>query len=140
LRDRKFAERKFPSIIVTSKANLYSIDFHAEQQPDPASRVRLDDAHDALGMPRLRIDWRYSAGDLDTVKRAIALLAAEFARTGVGRLDYDPETVEAEMTRYGAYGGHHLGTTRMGSDPRDSVVDGNCKVHGVANLFVASAA
>jgi choline dehydrogenase-like flavoprotein len=141
LRDRKLAERKFPSIIVKSKANLYSIDFYAEQQPDPASRVMLDGgAHDALGMPRLRIDWRYTAGDVDTVTRAVALLAAEFARTGVGRLDYEPQEVEAEMTRDGALGGHHIGTARMGSDPRDSVVDVNCRVHGVGNLFVASSA
>ena len=141
LRDRKLAQRKFPSIIVKSKANLYSIDFYAEQQPDPASRVMLDDgAHDALGMPRLRVDWRYTAGDVDTVKRGVALLAAEFTRTGVGRLEYEPEAVEAEMTRDGALGGHHIGTARMGSDPRDSVVDVNCRVHGVGNLFVASSA
>jgi len=74
------------------------------------------------------------------VTRAIALLAQELDRNGVGRLDYEPESVEAEMTRYGAYGGHHIGTARMGSDPRDSVVDANCRVHGVDNLFVASAA
>jgi choline dehydrogenase-like flavoprotein len=141
LRDRKLAERKFPSIIVKSKANLYSIDFYAEQQPNPASRVMLDGgAHDALGMPRLRVDWRYTAGDVDTVRRAVALLAAEFARTGVGRLEYEPEEIEAEITRDGALGGHHIGTARMGSDPRDSVVDVNCRVHGVGNLFVASSA
>jgi choline dehydrogenase-like flavoprotein len=141
LRDRKLAKRKFPTIIVKSKANLYSVDFYAEQQPDPASRVMLDEgAPDALGMPRLRIDWRYTAGDVDTVKRAVALLAAEFARTGVGRLEYEPQAVEAEMTRDGALGGHHIGTARMGSDPRDSVVDVNCRLHGVDNLFVASSA
>jgi choline dehydrogenase-like flavoprotein len=44
------------------------------------------------------------------------------------------------MTRYGAYGGHHIGTARMGNDPRTSVVDANCRVHGVRNLHVASAA
>jgi choline dehydrogenase-like flavoprotein len=140
LRDRKLSERKFPSIIVTSKANLYSIDFHAEQQPNAASRVTLDTARDALGMARLRIDWRYGAGDVDTVQRAISLLAAEFARTGVGTLEYSPESVETEMTRYGAYGGHHIGTARMGSDPRSSAVDADCRVHGVVNLFLASAA
>ena len=42
--------------------------------------------------------------------------------------------------RYGAYGGHHIGTARMGDDPRTSVVDANCRVHGVANLHIASAA
>jgi choline dehydrogenase-like flavoprotein len=140
LRDRKLAERKFPSIIITSRANLYSIDFHAEQQPEPASRVLLDSSRDPLGMPRLRIDWRYTAGDVHTVQRAIALLASEFSRTGVGQLQYDPASVEAEMTRYGAYGGHHIGTARMGSDPRASVVDADCRVHGVHNLYVAGSA
>ena len=33
--------------------------------------------------------------------------------------------------------GHTLGTTRMGDDPSTSVVDGECRVHGYANLFVA---
>ncbi len=140
LRDRKLAARKFPSIIVRSKANLYSVDFHAEQLPDPASRVLLDHTLDALGTPRLRIDWRYTDGDVDTVRRALALLAAEFSRTGVGNLDYSPEAVEAEMTRYGAYGGHHIGTARMGADPRTSVVNPDCRVHDVENLFIASAA
>jgi choline dehydrogenase-like flavoprotein len=140
LRDRKLAARKFPTIIVTSKANLYSVDFHAEQQPDAASRVMLESATDALGMPRLRVDWHYTARDVDTVTRAIALLAQELDRNGVGRLDYEPESVEAEMTRYGAYGGHHIGTARMGSDPRSSVVDADCRVHGVGNLYIAGSA
>jgi len=42
--------------------------------------------------------------------------------------------------RFGAYGGHHIGTARMGSDPRTSVVDANCRVHSVGNLFVAGSA
>jgi choline dehydrogenase-like flavoprotein len=140
LRDRKLAERKFPSIIVRSKVNLYSLDFHAEQQPNADSRVTLAASSDALDVPRLHIDWRYTPGDLDTVVRALALLAGEFSRTGVGSFDYPPESVEMEMTRYGAYGGHHIGTARMGSDVRASVVNADCRVHGVNNLFLASAA
>ena len=140
LRDRKLAERKFPSIIVKSKANLFSLDFHAEQQPNPASRITLGGDLDALRMPRLRVDWRYTAVDVDTVTRSIALLAQDFRDNGLGTFDYDPGSVEAEMTRYGAYGGHHLGTARMGSDPRTSVVDADCRIHGVRNLFVAGAA
>jgi choline dehydrogenase-like flavoprotein len=140
LRDRKLAERKFPSIIIASRANLYSLDFHAEQQPHAHSRVTLADTVDALGMPRLRVDWRYTAGDVDTVARALTLLAQDIAASGIGRFDYDASSVEAEMTRYGAYGGHHIGTARMGTDPRSSVVDADCRVHGVRNLHVASAA
>jgi choline dehydrogenase-like flavoprotein len=140
LRDRKFADRKFPSIIIKSRANLYSLDFHAEQQPNFSSRLSLTDDTDALGMPRLKVDWRYTAGDVDTVLRSLQLLREDFQRSQLGAFDYDPSTVEFEMTRYGAYGGHHIGTARMGSDPKSSVVDADCRVHGVANLFVNGAA
>jgi choline dehydrogenase-like flavoprotein len=140
LRDRRLAERKFPSIIINSKANLYSIDFHAEQYPNASSRVYLDDAVDALGMPRIKIDWRYLPEDVHTVSRSLAILARDFAASGVGTLAYDPAFVETEMTRYGAYGGHHIGTARMGSDSRISVVDASCRVHSVRNLFVAGSA
>lgn len=140
LRDRSLAERKFPSIIVHPKVSRYSLDFHAEQQPNPASRVSLSGEVDALGMPRLQIDWRYTAGDVDTVQRSLALLAQELRRCGAGRFEYDPASVEHEMTRYGAYGGHHIGTARMGRDPRTSVVNEEGRVHGVDNLFIAGSA
>jgi choline dehydrogenase-like flavoprotein len=140
LRDRKLSDRKFPSIILRSRANLFSLDFHSEQEPDPLSRVMLDEARDALGMPRLLIDWRYSSGDLRTVHRSLELLAQDLRTSGVGRFEYDPASVEEEMIRYGAYGGHHIGTARMGSDPRSSVVDSQGRVHGIGNLFVAGSA
>src|SRR5438093_10717687 len=34
---------------------------------------------------------------------------------------------------------HEVGTTRMGSDPRTSVLNANCQAHDVKNLFVADA-
>ena len=32
---------------------------------------------------------------------------------------------------------HHMGTTRMDCDPAKGVVDSNCRVHGISNLFIA---
>jgi choline dehydrogenase-like flavoprotein len=140
IRDRTLAERKFPSIIIRPRANLFSLDFHAEQEPNPLSRVTLTDRRDVLGMPQLNVDWRYTSGDVATVKSALALLAQDLKTTGAGRFEYDPESVEEEVTRYGAYGGHHIGTARMGTDPRTSVVNADGRVHGVANLFLAGSA
>ena len=34
--------------------------------------------------------------------------------------------------------GHHLGTTRMSSGPASGVVDADCRIHGVRNVYVAS--
>ena len=35
------------------------------------------------------------------------------------------------------WGFHHMGTTRMSTDPADGVVDPDCRVHGTDNLYVA---
>ena len=34
-------------------------------------------------------------------------------------------------------GWHHMGTTKMHDDPKQGVVDANCKIHGLSNLFIA---
>ena len=140
LRDRFLAARKFPSIIIKSTAGHYSLDFHAEQEPSPSSRVTLAGERDALGLQRLLVDWRYTPADIATVREAVSAFAQDIERSGIGTFEYDPASIELEMSRYGAYGGHHLGTARMGSDPHTSVVDRNCRIHGVRNLYIAGGA
>jgi choline dehydrogenase-like flavoprotein len=140
VRKRVLADRKLPSVVLGSKLGKYALEFHAEQAPSPDSRLTLTDARDALGMPRLRADWRMTEQDGDSLLKAYALLARELERTGVGRLDYRPEDLVAKAQAEGAYGGHHLGAARMSEKPADGVVDPNCRVHGVENLFIASGA
>lgn len=140
VRKRTLAERKFPSVIVRNKTNRFSLDVHAEQIPRPESRVTLSGERDALGVPRLRVDWRYGADDIEGVRRTLGAFAETVAASGVGRYEFDEGALEQDLMRFGAYGGHHVGTARMGSDPRTSVVDANCKVHGMDNLFIAGSA
>jgi choline dehydrogenase-like flavoprotein len=137
---RTLAQRKFPSVILRNRTNRFSLEIHGEQAPRADSRVSLGEKTDALGMPQLRVDWRYGRNDIESVRRTLDLMAAEFERSGVGRLHYDPATLEEDLMRFGAYGGHHIGTARMGTDPRTSVVDADCRVHSVNNLFVAGSA
>jgi len=140
VRRRTLAQRKFPSVILRNRTNRFSLELHGEQAPRADSRVTLSDRQDLLGLPQLRVDWRYSASDIESLRNTLDLFAAEFERTGAGRLEYRPETLEEDVMRFGAYGGHHIGTARMGADPRTSVVDSNCRVHSVHNLFVAGSA
>jgi choline dehydrogenase-like flavoprotein len=93
-----------------------------------------------LGMPRLRVDWRYSPEDIESIRRTLDVMAQEFEGSGTGRLEYDQHTLEEDLMRFGAYGGHHIGTARMGTDVRKSVVDADCRVHSVSNLYVAGSA
>jgi choline dehydrogenase-like flavoprotein len=140
LRKRTFAIRKFPSVVVRPRANRFTLDYHAEQQPNSESRVTLGQQMDQLGLPKLRIDWRYSALDVRTAGETLRLLNEDLAKWGHGQLYYDQDRIEEQITRDGAYGGHHIGTARMGHHPATSVVDRNCRVHGIRNLYIAGSA
>lgn len=135
---RTLADRKFPSIIAPPPNGAYTLDIHAEQRPNPLSRITLATTTDALGLPRLRIDWRPLPADFDDIRRALAALAQDLAP--IATLTYDPETIETLMLRDGAYGGHHIGTARMSSTPRTGVVNEDCRVHGLTNLYLAGSA
>jgi choline dehydrogenase-like flavoprotein len=140
LRHRSLAERKFPSVILRNRSNRFSLEVHAEQRPLASSRVTLCTQRDALGLPRLRVDWRYHREDIESVRRSLDLMAQAFAASGRAQFSYPAHTLEQDLLRFGAYGGHHLGTARMGEDTRRSVVNAHCQVHGVRNLFVAGSA
>ncbi len=140
LRHRTLAARKYPSIVVRPPGGVYSLDVHAEQFPNPQSRVTLAGGYDALGLPRLRVDWRHLPADIETVRAGLHALAADLAASSAARLDWDDDGLEEALLRDGAYGGHHIGTARMSADPRHGVVDAECRVHGVRNLWIAGSA
>jgi choline dehydrogenase-like flavoprotein len=140
LRRRTFAQRKFPSVILRNRTNRFSLEVHGEQMPRADSRVTLGEQVDALGMPKLRVDWRYGQADIESIRHTLDLMAVEFAASNVGSFEYNRSTLEEDLMRFGAYGGHHVGTARMGCDVRTSVVNSDCQVHGVRNLFVAGSA
>lgn len=110
-----------------------------EQAPNPDSRVTLIQERDALGMPRLALDWRLNAQDKRTLEVMSGALAEEVGRLGLGRVRVDDWVAEgAEEWGPDMEGGfHHMGTTRMHADPRQGVVDADSRVHGYANLYVA---
>lgn len=137
---RTFASRKFPSVILRNRTNRFSLEMHGEQIPQARSRVTLSDKVDAMGMPQLRVDWHYCEADIDSVARSLDVFAQEFEQSGAARLEYNRSSLEEDLMRFGAYGGHHIGTARMGQDERSSVVNADCQVHSVHNLFIAGSA
>jgi len=114
-----------------------SVEYETEQAPNPNSRVRLHSSRDALGMRRLEVDLRYTEIDKRAVQVMLRTMAAEFGRTGLGRLKLREWVEDGDILDPTDFSCHHMGTTRMGTDPRTSVVDANCRVHGLANLHVA---
>lgn len=110
----------------------------SEQEPNPASRITLDQERDALGMRAARLDWRLTERDRRTAEAMARLLTAEFERLGIGTVETPAWLTEGDRWPDALRGGpHHAGTTRMADDPSRGVVDRNGRLHGVGNLFVS---
>ena len=105
-----------------------------EQVPRPESRVYLNTSRDRLGMNTLVLDWKIDREETASLVRLQALLAQRLSQQRAGELE-GPDLREAAPSYTDA--SHHIGTTRMSTDPRLGVVDASTRVHGVANLFIA---
>lgn len=111
-----------------------------ESRPTPDSRVLLSEERDPVfGQPKLALDWRLHEKDLASNRRVIEILGQELGRLGFGRV-WSSLLSHPEQWPQLSHGKHHSGTARMATDPKQGVVDANCKVHGLSNLFVAGSA
>jgi choline dehydrogenase-like flavoprotein len=116
---------------------VYQLAMTVEQAPDPESRVTLGRGLDRFGRPVASLSWRLGEQERHTMRVLQESLDAALRRQGLGRVEgllgdeHPPRTLRGEW--------HQMGTTRMATDPRQGVVDADCRVHGLSNLYVAGA-
>lgn len=108
----------------------------AEMASVESNKVELGSRMDALGQPGGRVVLKF---DYAPIEHNIRMLNSELVRAGIGRLRVGaaPSLVRQEGRPWLHGGGHMMGTTRMGKDPSRSVTDGDGRVHGFSNLYVA---
>jgi choline dehydrogenase-like flavoprotein len=114
----------------------FAIEAQGECLPRGDNFVTLDSQKkDAWGIPALHINASYGENDkamASAMREHIGAILDEMKLT-----DVTPPKTELSMFGKNI---HECGTARMGTDPRRSVVDGNCKVHDTRNLFVTDGA
>ena len=105
-----------------------------QEMPVFDSRVEVDArVKDRWGIPVARISGDKHPHTIE-IGRAMAGRAEEWLKEAGAAQTWK------KLPGRGTSGGQHqAGTCRMGSDPKTSVVDRNCKVHDVDNVFVADA-
>lgn len=115
------------------------VHMESEQIPLPDNRIELGRDVDALGIPRVCLHWRKSATDRHTARVALQLLGEALIRHDLGRVRVSNWLLDgADWSAYGQGAGrHHMGGTRMAQSPASGVVDRDCKVFGMSNLYVA---
>ena len=110
----------------------------AEPAPNRNSRVYLGDDLDALGQRQIVLDWRSTEQEKHSLIHSLRYIAEEIGQAGLGRVRIDINEESAWPWQGGGEPGlHHMGTTRMAQSPSEGVVDANCKVHGIDNLWIA---
>jgi choline dehydrogenase-like flavoprotein len=107
----------------------------AEQAPNPDSRVTLGTRRDRFGLPVARVDWRFTAWDRASIWASQKAVDTALRAAGLGRVEFMLGDEHPSALLEGNF--HHLGATRMHADPAMGVVDPDCRVHGVSNLYVA---
>lgn len=116
------------------------IDLNIEQRPNPDSRLLLDTSVDTLGQRSIKLDWRLTETDWLTATTALNTAAQEFGRINAGRVHISLEGNTQNWPPLITSSNHHMGGARMASDPKKGVVDKNCRVHSIENLYVAGSA
>jgi choline dehydrogenase-like flavoprotein len=115
-------------------ARSFRIATVAEPMADSKNRVTLLDERDRFGLRRAKLTYKPSELEVAAVLETVKSFGLALGSNGAGRVRVD--TAELHSTPRD-WGFHHYGTTRMHADPRQGVVDSDCRVHGLRNLFVA---
>ncbi|MBC8093785.1 MAG: hypothetical protein H7Y15_17980 [Pseudonocardia sp.] len=130
---RRFAQGR-PSAAPWDRARLKIL---MEQAPNRQSRVTLSEQTDALGLPKARVDWQLTELDRHTTRAMTGIMDSELRRLGLARLRGPGWLDDEDWTTHFEEGCHHMGTTRMSTDPRTGVVDADGRVHGTTGLYAS---
>jgi choline dehydrogenase-like flavoprotein len=110
-----------------------------EQAPDPENRLVLSEERDVLGRRKATLITRWRDIDKRAIDVGQKILDEELRAKKLGY--FEPHRTKDNDLIWSTLGAsHHMGTARMHASPRQGVVDEDCKVHGVHNLFVAGSA
>jgi choline dehydrogenase-like flavoprotein len=136
-----FFKRYVLGKVATAGSLQPHVGFSVEQMPNPLSRVTLGREVDSLGMRRSVLSWNLTENEGRSILVFAQALAEEWRRLGLA--EFNPDDLHVAGRERGEHGGfidasHHMGTTRMGTDPATSVVDASCRVHGYQNLYIGS--
>lgn len=106
-----------------------------EMPPLPENKCYLADDKDVFGNQQVALSFAMNELTDYTLSTLSELVGLELGINNIGRVNTSYQSGD-HKTKVG-YGSHHMGTTRMSSNTSDGVVDKNCKVFGVSNLYVA---
>jgi len=121
------------------KKAIVGLNLDLEQAPTADNRIRLSRNKDSLGLRKAIVDWRIGSAEYETVSKFARIIKHRLESAGFAPFNWTPGLLEGTVpTLCDTF--HPMGGLRMGVHPSNSVVDKHLKVHGLANLHIASCA
>ena len=132
---RYLLNRKLPGVFLYSPQNKYALHFHAEQIPDESNKMTLSNNGETL-----KIDYDIKDGDINSVIELHKRLDSYLREINCGELEYwyQPKDLFQAIKNMSKDGIHQSGTTRIGRNADEGVVDRNLLVFGTSNLYICS--
>jgi choline dehydrogenase-like flavoprotein len=119
------------------------LNLHCEQFPIEPSQIGLDFSKtDVLGMPATQLNWQVNGLEVRTMRLFCLMLDDWLRQQQLGYLEIDPRILQesSDFMQACTDTNHQCGGLRMALTAETGVVDPNCLVFGVENLFIAGAA
>ena len=125
------------------------VNLNWEQTPDENSRITLDSevVDPIFGLPVAHVDWRLNDSDKHSARRSLEITLDYLRRHGAARREMitDVRGGAEDWTfppHPGALetGDHHMGALRMSANHEDGIVNKDCRLHAVDNLYIAGSA
>ncbi len=119
-------------------SNNWNLTVGLEQPPTSSNYLKLDNKTDQLGIPKINMYWnKISSIERDTVIKSVDTMAKELGILNTGRIKLKEDLLSGKAFNIDDPINHHIGTTRMSDSYKTGVVDKNCKVFGLSNLYIA---
>jgi choline dehydrogenase-like flavoprotein len=124
---------------VVTKTSTVNLRCYLEQSPNHRSRISLSHQTDALGMYKAQVDWHLTDLELKTLQLMTKTVTKEFNELGLGKVHIVSwlNGTNDDWKTHLCDCAHHMGSTRMSDSAASGVVDRDCKVFGVDNLYIA---
>jgi len=106
-----------------------------EQIPLPSNRIILTPEKDSFGQPKIELRWQLTNQEIRSLNKITTTVKQELNHSGLGYFSQKEQPLALDFKQLSGY--HHLGTTRMHVNPKHGVVNADCRIHGINNLYVA---
>lgn len=124
------------------RSNYYEVRLMSETIPNEESKVFLAKDRDSIGLKKASLNWILSEKDKKSFINTAKKTQIYFESKGEIKFNLaswveNPSSNWTDYINKDGHYGHHMGTTMMSDKSIDGVVDKNCKLHDIDNIYIA---